>query len=65
MFPWVVSRCFRKEVGAVINVDSFPGVVKVLFEDLGYFGALSFNFACVRVFHSSEACPWLCTFSFK
>ena len=49
----------------MFNVDSFPGVFKVLFEDLGLFGGLSFNFACFRVFHSLETCPWLCIFIFK
>jgi len=55
VFPWVVSGCFFREVSA-FNVDSLPGVFKVLFEDLGLFGGLSFNFACFRVFHSLEAC---------
>jgi len=49
----------------VFNVDSLPGVFKVLFEDLGLFGGLSFNFACFGIFHSLEACPWLCIFIFK
>jgi len=49
----------------VFNVDSLPGVFKVLFEDLGLFGGLSFNFACFRVFHSLETCPWLCIFILK
>jgi len=49
----------------VFNVDSLPGVFKVLFEDLGLFGGLSFNFACFRVFHSLETCPWLCILTFK
>jgi len=35
VFPWVVSRCFFREVGPVFNVDSLPGAFKVLFEDLG------------------------------
>ena len=35
----------------------------MLFEALGLFGGLAFNFACFRVFHSlEEACPWLCIF---
>jgi len=38
VFPWVVSGCFFREVGAVFNVDSLPRVFKVLFEDLGLFG---------------------------
>jgi len=33
----------------VFNGDSLPGVFKMLFEDLGYFGGLGFNFACFRV----------------
>jgi len=49
----------------VFNVDSLPGVFKVLFEDLGLFGGLSFNLACFRVFHSLETCPWLCIFTFN
>jgi len=49
----------------VNNVDSLPGVLKVLFEDLGLFGEISYNFACFRVFHSLETCPWLCIFIFK
>jgi len=49
----------------VFNVDSLPGVSKVYFEDLGLFGGFSFNFACFGVFHSLEACPWLCIFIFK
>jgi len=32
VFPWVVSRCFFREVGALFNVDSLPGVFKVLFD---------------------------------
>jgi len=65
VFPWVVSRCFFREVGAVFNVDSLPGVFKVFFKDLGLFGGLSFNFDCIRVFHSLETCPWLCIFILK
>ena len=49
----------------MFNVDSLPGVFKVLFEDLGLFGEFSFNFACFGVFHSLEACPWLCIFILK
>jgi len=49
----------------MFNVDSLPGVFSVLFEDVGLFGGLSFNFACFRVFHSLETCPWLCIFIFK
>jgi len=49
----------------VFNVDSLPGVFKVLFQDMGLFGGLSFNFACFRVFHSLETCPWLCIIIFK
>ena len=65
VFPWVVSRCFFREVGAVFNVDSLPGVFKVFFKDLGLFGGLSFNFDCFRVFHSLKTCPWLCIFILK
>ena len=64
VFPWVVSGCFFREVSA-FNVDSLPGVFKVLFEDLGLFGGLSFSFACFRIFHSLEVCPWLCIFIFR
>ena len=49
----------------MFNVDSFPGVFKVLFEDLGLLGGPSFNFASFRVFHSLETCPWLCIFILK
>ena len=49
----------------MFNVDSLPGVFKVFFKDLGLFGGLSFNFDCIRVFHSLETCPWLCIFILK
>jgi hypothetical protein len=35
VFPWVVSRCFFRKIGAVFNVESLPGVFKVRFEGLG------------------------------